>query len=117
MEIFRPTMTASQSGDLWTLEITADEAFLLEEVGQEFEDWVTLWEWDDSDHDFIDNQEVRRFKLQSVQKRRSWAWEIDGEVLDTELGGEEIRAQIFLRNVATGATINKVTPLLQISPG
>jgi len=101
------------------LEIKATETFLLEELNQgfAFEDWVTLWEWDDSDHDHIDNQEVERFKPKSIQRRRSWSWEIDGEVLDTELGGEEIRAQIFLRNATTGSTIDKVTPLLQISPG
>jgi hypothetical protein len=47
-----------------------------------------------------------------------WKWsDIPGDVLDTELGGEEIRGQMFLRNITTSSnTIHVFTPQLQISP-
>jgi hypothetical protein len=121
MDIINPRMTASQNGDRWTLVVSVTEVFTPTEISQgfEFEDWLTLWEWDDSDHDFLGNQAVTRFRPASVQESFQWTWSnVPGDVLDTELGGEEIRAQAFLRNFTTSsAAINRFTPILQISPG
>jgi hypothetical protein len=113
-------MRASQNGDRWTLIVSATEVFTPEEIsnGFEFEDWVMLWEWDVSDHDHITNWRAERFRPTSV--RHSWEWTVNiaGDDLDTELGGEELRAQVFLRNVTTSSQpIHVFTPILQISPG
>ncbi|MFF6949320.1 hypothetical protein ACFZAD_11745 [Streptomyces iakyrus] len=121
MDIINPRVTASQSGDRWTLTVNVVEEFTPQEItsGFEFEDWVTWWEWDDSDHDHLTNHGVTRWKPVSVREAYSWTWSnIPEDVLDTELGGEEIRAQIFLRNFTTSsATIHRFSPILQISPG
>jgi hypothetical protein len=119
MDIINQRITASQSGDRWTLIVSATEVFSPQEIsnGFEFEDWVSLWEWDDSDHDFITNWRAERYRPTSLRHAWQWTVNIAGDDLDTELGGEEIRAQIFLRNVTTSsAPIHRFTPILQISP-
>jgi hypothetical protein len=83
----------------------SSETFLPVEIssGFEFEDWVTLWEWD--------------FRPTSLRHTWEWTTNIPADALDTELGGEEIRAQVFIRNVTLGsAPIHRHTPILQISP-
>lgn len=121
MDIENPRIVAEQHGDNWTLTVHWIETFSPQEIssGFEFEDWITFWEWDVSDHDHILNGATDRFRPTSV--RHSWQWpfpNIPSDVLDTELGGEEIRAQVFLRNVTTSSSpIWRYTPLLQISPG
>ncbi|WP_447009520.1 hypothetical protein [Saccharothrix hoggarensis] len=121
MDIINARLTASQNGDRWTLVTSVTETFTPQEIsaGWEFEDWASVWEWDDSDHDFITNFGVTRFRPASLRESFSWTWSnVPGDVLDTELGGEEIRVQVFLRNFSTGsAAIHRFTPILQISPG
>lgn len=120
MDIVNPRITASQNGERWTLIVSATEVFTPEEIsnGFEFEDWATLWEWDDSDHDFIMNWRAERFRPTSMRHSAEWITNIPGDALDTELGGEEIRVQVFLRNVTTSSgSIHRFTPILQISPG
>jgi hypothetical protein len=120
MDIENPRIIASQSGDRWALIVTWVATFTPQEItgGFEFETWLTYWEWDDSDHDFILNTGVSRFRPSSVRLGFSHHANVPGDQLDTELGGEELRAQIFLRNHTTGsAPISRVTPILQISPG
>jgi len=120
MDIINPSITASQAGDRWTLIVTATETFSPEEIsnGFEFEDSASLWEWDDSDHDHITNWRADRYRPTSLRHVWQWTVNVSGDALDTELGGEEIRAQIFLRNVTTSSsTIHRFTPILQISPG
>ena len=120
MDIVSPTIVAQQHGDWWTLTVHWVETFTPQELtsGFEFEDWITFWEWDDTDHDWIMNSVTDRYRPTSVQHRWQWPFDIPGDNLDTELGGEEIRAQVFLRNVTTSsAPIHRHTPILQISPG
>ncbi|MEV4711925.1 hypothetical protein [Micromonospora sp. NPDC049374] len=120
MDIINQSISASQSGNRWTLSVPYIETFTAAEISQgfEFERWVTFWEWDDSDHDHLTNGAAVRFRPTSVRLSRRWTWsDIPGDVLDTELGGEEIRAQLFLRNFTTSSVaISKFTPILQIAP-
>jgi hypothetical protein len=121
VDIISPTISASQNGDRWTLVVSLIQTFTPTEISQgfEFEKWITFWEWDDSDHDFLTNSSALRFRPGSVRVSTQWTWaNIPGDQLDTELGGEEIRGQVFLRNFTTSSSpINRLTPILQISPG
>lgn len=121
MDIINQRISASQSGNRWTLVVDYTATFTQTELsfGFVFEDSVAFWEWDDSDHDHLVNSAVVSFRPAGPRVARRWVWSnVPGNVLDTELGGEEIRAQIFLRNRSTsGAVIWRFTPILQISPG
>lgn len=120
MDIVNPRIVAQQNGNNWTLTVHWDETYTPQEIsaGFEFEDWITFWEWDDTDHDHILNSAVDRFRPNSIRHTWQWPFSIPGDALDTELGGEEIRAQVFLRNFSTSSSpIHRFTPILQISPG
>jgi hypothetical protein len=119
VNIENPRIVAEQLGANWRLTVHWTETFTPDEIsnGFEFEDWITFWEWDDTDHDHILNGAVDRFRPTSLKHNWEWAFTIPGENLDTELGGEEIRAQVFLRNATTSSSaINRLSPILQISP-
>ena len=120
MDIENPHMWATQTaGNRWVLVVKATETFLPVEIssGFEYEDWVTLWEWDDTDHDHILNWRAERFRPTSLRHTWEWTTNIPADALDTELGGEEIRAQVFMRNVTlNSAPIHRFTPILQVSP-
>ena len=62
MNLSNPTITATQSGDRWTLTASVTENFSREEINAnfQFEDFVTFWEWDTSDHDFLTNTRTER---------------------------------------------------------
>jgi hypothetical protein len=120
MDIINQHIVAQQNGGMWKLTVHWTETYSAQEIssGFEFEDWITFWEWDDSDHDHILNSAVDRFRPTSVRHNWDWEFNIPGDKLDTELGGEEIRAQVFLRNKTTSSSpIHRFTPILQISPG
>ena len=75
MDIENPHMWATQTaGNRWVLVVKATETFLPVEIssGFEYEDWVTLWEWDDTDHDHILNWRAERFRPTSL--RHTWEW-------------------------------------------
>ncbi len=97
----------------WSERFTAQEI----QAGFEFEDWITFCEWDDEDHDWILDCSADRFQPTSLKHRWEWPFTIPADNLDTELGGEKIRAQVFLRNRTTSSPpISVFTPILQISP-
>lgn len=120
MHFSNPVITATQSGNRWTLRASVTEHFTREEInaGFEFEDFVTFWEWDTSDHDFLTNTRKERFRPSSLTHRFTWTWsDIPGDTLDTELGGEEIRAQFHIRNFTTSSPETTIySPILQIAP-
>ncbi|WP_405604352.1 hypothetical protein OHT93_33735 [Streptomyces sp. NBC_00191] len=121
MDLINPTVTASRDAqNRWTLTVKAIETFTPEEIrsGFEFEDWAQWWEWDDSDHDHLANHGVIRWRPASVREAMEWTWSnIPGDDLDTELGGEEIRAKLFIRNFTTSsAPIERLSPILEIAP-
>ena len=119
MDIENPHILVSQNGDRWAVIVKWTATFHPLEVssGFEFEDSVALWEWDTSDHDHISNSAVAPFRPTSTSVSRSAIWNFPGDALDTELGAEEIRAQVFLRNRTTsGTSIHKYTPIVSISP-
>lgn len=121
MQLSNPTISATQSGDRWTLTASVTEHFTRDEINANFQfaDFVTFWEWDTSDHDFLTNTRTDVFRPNSLTHRFTWTWsDIPGDTLDTELGGEEIRAQFHLRNATTSSgEVTVFSPILQISPG
>ena len=121
MQLINPRLTATQNGDRWTLVASVTEAFSESELtaGYVFADSCAFWDWDDTDHDYLANMGTTEWRPGSLRERMDWTWpNIPSDILDTELGGEEIRAQMFLRNVTTSSmAIVAYTPILQISPG
>lgn len=123
MEIVDARLVAERLGgsdDLWRITVHWTECFTQQEIqaGFEFEDWITFWDWDDVDHDWILNGPANRFQSTSLKHRWEWPFTIPGENLTTELGGEQIRAQVFLRNRTTSSpAVSISTPVLHVSPG
>lgn len=120
MDIQNQRISATQNGDRWTLNVDYTATFTQVELtsGFQFEDGCSFWEWDDTDHDHLANTAMFAFTPGSLQVSRGFIWSnISGDFLDTQLGGEEIVGQIFLRNRSiTGVGINKFTPQIQIAP-
>lgn len=120
VDIINPRLTASQLGNRWTIHLNYIATFNPQELtfGFTFEDRVAFWEWDDTDHDFLANSAGAQFRPGSLRVGRSWVWpNVPSDRLDTELGGEELRGQVFLRNFTTGGvSIHRYTPILQIAP-
>jgi hypothetical protein len=121
MQLENPRVSAiAVGGNRFTLVVSVMEVFTKDELNQdfEFEDRAELWEWDDSDHDFLGNASPIRWRPASLREHMEWTWSnIPGDHLDTELGGEEIRARIFLRNVTSSSQpIIVHTPILNPSP-
>lgn len=121
MQLENPRISAvTLGGNRFNIVVSVIEVFTQDEINQdfEFEDVAQVWEWDDSDHDFLANWSPIRWRPASKREFMEWKWSnIPGDVLDTELGGEEIRAKIMLRNVTSSSpTITVHTPILPMSP-
>ena len=121
MNIGPVSLIATKSGNHWTLTANYTASFTQEELnlGFVFQDAVRFWEWDDSDHDNLANGAWTSFTPFSLQSSRVWTWSnIPDDALNTEIGEEELRAEIFLRNsTTTGAAINRYSPILTLDPG
>ena len=72
----------------------------------EFEDTVRLREDDDTSGDDVISDWTNHFVFNPVQEFEPVVWTysaISASELDTELGGEEIYGQVWVKNRATGA--------------
>ena len=121
MQLENPRISAmALPNNHFTIVISAIEVFTQDELNQnfEFEDRAEVWEWDDSDHDHLANFSPIRWRPASLREFMEWTWSnIPGDTLDTELGGEEIRAKIYLKNVTSSSPSVVVhTPILPMSP-
>lgn len=103
----------------WKLTVTYTANFSQFEVNNFiFRDGFEIWEEDTSDDDKITGLVGGgTFKPSSTQVRRQLVYEISGDSLDTELGGEEIYALVKLRtfDIETNWT-QKKSQVINLSP-
>ncbi|MGJ7921991.1 hypothetical protein [Neobacillus sp. LXY-4] len=120
MEIQNPTITAQKLNNVnWKFTINYTARFAPHEIGVRFQDAVRIWEWDTSDHEALTPyKDHQNFTPRRSSVRRTKTIVVDSGTLDTELGAEEIRAQIWLGNppVPPGVRIEVFTPIIGISP-
>ena len=120
MNITDPRLFASQGANgLWTLKVTAFFEVTPEEfdAGLEFEREATVFELDAvSADDLIIKSAALRFRPPSRKFPVEFEFQnLPRDLLDTELGDEEITVQIDVREVSTGAVASSRTPTVTIS--
>jgi hypothetical protein len=121
VNITNPQLEASQGGDgRWTLLVTAFLEYTRKEVESdfEFERWATVFEADAlGSDDLIIESAALRFRPPSIGHPAEWRFQnISRDLIDTELGDEEIYVQVSLRNFTTDSfPINARTPTVTIS--
>jgi hypothetical protein len=84
----------------------------------EFEDSVRIREEDDTSGDDVIFNWSTPFVFNPTQASEDVSWKygvVSRTVLDTELGGEEIYGQIFLRNRSTSQLIQKNTQIFPLA--
>jgi len=119
MNITNPQLEASQGANgLWTFLVTAFLEYTREEVDSEFERWASVFEADaiGKDDPIIESAALR-FRPPSGGHPAQWKFQnISRDLIDTELGDEEIYVQISLRNFTTDSfPITARTPTITIS--
>ncbi|AIR96180.1 hypothetical protein [Streptomyces glaucescens] len=112
------SFTAQQSGSNWTITFSRDLSFSAFEVRNQFpfQGWAELWEQDESDDDFISRTRVSNITPSSGGLTQTATFRPTSSQLDTELGGEEIYAKAFLKNLETGQVFQVASHRIQISP-
>ena len=115
-------INAQKTGNTWKLTVKYTATFTSEEVNPPhnytFRDGIQIWEWDDVDHDQVTGWvAASNFNPSATSVQRTMVANVSGDDLDTELGGEEIRAKILLRNFTTGGTPkHKFTAIINLAP-
>jgi hypothetical protein len=120
MNITDPRLFASQGANgLWTLKVTAFFEVTPEEfdAGFEFEREETVFELDAlGADDLVIKSSATRFRPPSIRHLlQSEFRDIPRNLIDTELGDEEITVEISVREVSTGAVVMSRTPTVKIS--
>jgi hypothetical protein len=115
-------LTASKVGNTWTLRVKYTATFTNQEkdppLNYVFRDSVQIWE----DDPFSDDQitgwvGASNFNPSENAVARTLTAVVNGDDLDTELGGEEIYARIRLRNFTTGGVpLVKKTGVINLAP-
>jgi len=115
-------LTASKVGNTWTLRVKYTATFTNQEkdppLNYVFRDSVQIWE----DDPFSDDQitgwvGASNFNPSENSVVRNLTAVVNGDDLDTELGGEEIYARIRLRNFTTGGVpLVKKTGVINLAP-
>jgi len=115
-------LTASKVGNTWTLKVKYTATFTNQEkdppLNYVFRDSVQIWE----DDPFSDDQitgwvGASNFNPSENAVVRTLTAVVNGDDLDTELGGEEIYARIRLRNFTTGGVpLVKKTGVINLAP-
>ena len=123
MNITGQTISAQKlSGNTWRSTVKYTATFTAQEVNQPlnytFRDAIQIWEWDDVDHDQVTGwANATNFNPGATSVSRTKVVDVNGDDLDTELGGEEIRAKVRLRNFTTGGVPqHKYTSIIPLAP-
>lgn len=113
----------TQSGNTWTLKVTYTATFTNQEkdppLNYTFRDSIQIWEDDTSSPDdrITGWVSASNFNPSQNSVQRTLAAVVNGDDLDTELGGEEIYAKIQLRNFTTGGVpMIRNTPTINLAP-
>jgi hypothetical protein len=93
--------TAQRSGNQWRLSVTYTATFSAFEVANfNFRDAIQVWESDPFSDDRLTGwRNDTNFNPASASVVRTKTTTVSGDVLDTELGGEEIYLKIRLFNI------------------
>jgi hypothetical protein len=107
-----------QSGDTYIFTVTYTATFAQSEIGQMFEDAVRLFEDDPSDDDVITAYPVpEAFLAQGASVSRRHQVTATTDMVNTELGNEEIKARVWLRQVGMApAADEQYTPIWTLDP-
>ncbi|MEZ4564240.1 MAG: hypothetical protein R2853_16040 [Thermomicrobiales bacterium] len=124
MDIINPSLSVQRlPGDLWELTVRYTITFSPQELNPPFDfaflDAVRIWEWDSHDHDTLTGWlRIENFCPTTTSINRTKIVRVTDDLLDTELGGEEVRAQIHLRNTTiSGLPVERFTPRWRLLPG
>lgn len=115
-------LSASQSGNVWTLKATYTATFTDQEknppLNYIFRDSIQIRESDTfSDDNITGFVSANNFNPSTNSVQRTLTVVVNGSDLDTELGGEEIYAKIQLRNFTTGGVpLVRKTAVINLSP-
>ena len=115
-------LTASRSGNVWTLKATYTATFTDQEknppLNYIFRDAIQIRESDAIKDDNITGLvSASNFNPTTNSVQRTLTAVVNGDDLDTELGGEEIYAKIQLRNFTTGGNpVVRKTAVINLSP-
>ena len=112
----------SQNGNNWTLRVTYTATFSNQEkdppLNYVFRDSIRIREDDPFSDDTITGWvAASNFNPSTNSVVRTLTTVVNGDDLDTELGGEEIYAQIQLRNFTSGGVpMVRKTPNISLAP-
>ncbi|GHD98249.1 hypothetical protein [Streptomyces alanosinicus] len=115
-------LPADQS--IWEITVSYDVNFRDDEVGGDFDDAVKLWEDDrgapfgGGDDQITPYPIPDRFTAFSSVVSRQKSITVFRDQLDTEIGDEEVKAQIWLRRADSGGPADDevYTPIQEMSP-
>lgn len=124
MDIINPSLSVQRlPGELWQLTVRYTITFTAQELNPPFDfaflDAVRIWEWDRHNHEAVTGLlRVEQFCPMTTNISRTKIVRVTDDMLDTELGGDEVRAQIHLRNTTiSGISLERFTPVLHLLPG
>ena len=118
-------ISASKSGNTWTLRVTYTATFTNQErnppLNYTFRDSMRIMESDGlfgGDDDVITGWvSASNFNPDQNSVTRTLTAVVNGNDLDTELGGEEIYARVQLRNFTTGGVaLVRKTSIINLAP-
>jgi hypothetical protein len=105
-------------GNTWLFKVTYTVEFRNDELRTEFDEAARLREHDPSDDDLITAYPVPfRFTVNLNILERSMKIVVFRDQLNTEIGGEEIQGEVWLRRVGDEKVTQEViTPILKLDP-
>ena len=115
-------ISASKPGNTWTLRVTYTATFTNQEkdapLNYTFRDSIRIMEDDPFDDDNVTGWiSATNFNPSANSVVRHLTAVVNGDDLDTELGGEEIYAKIRLRNFTTGGVpLERRTAVINLAP-
>ncbi|CAM5654849.1 hypothetical protein SAVIM40S_03113 [Streptomyces avidinii] len=103
-------------GALWDMKVDYNLNFTrFDQTNQfQFQSWCDIWEQDSDDDDLV--KRGRHANINAVNQSRTATFSVRSSDIDTELGGEEIYARCFVRNMETGTQPSSYSTRIQISP-
>jgi hypothetical protein len=122
MNIGPISLSAQQlSSNKWRLTAKYTATFSPQEVSPplnfDFRDAFQIWEDDPVNDDQITGWvAVSNFNPSSTSVARTLMHDITGDDLDTELGGEEIKVRVRLRNVSLNFPIHRWSGTIGLAP-
>lgn len=115
-------LSVSQSGNAWTLRVTYTATFTNQEkdapLNYTFRDSIRIMESDTFSDDSVTGWvAANNFNPSANSVQRTLTTVVNGNDLDTEIGGEEVYAKIQIRNFTTGGVpLVRKTSIINLSP-